>query len=157
MISFILYFLFFYKLFFFTLRCCKHQCRTSLWNMMQLCLFNWIAVSVIMESWPCADPDQFPLFSCFCPEYDRHLAHSKGMATAYLEPNPNHTLGAGPRPVSVRGRSGPRGPGQGPEDLPSLWEQQRAQHLVQQHPAWRRHRRQGEKHITQFLCSVLMY
>uniref|UniRef100_A0A8C1SUH8 non-specific protein-tyrosine kinase n=1 Tax=Cyprinus carpio TaxID=7962 RepID=A0A8C1SUH8_CYPCA len=24
-----------------------------------------------------------------------HLAHSKGMATAYLEPNPNHALGAG--------------------------------------------------------------
>ncbi|XP_052389020.1 focal adhesion kinase 1-like isoform X6 [Carassius gibelio] len=29
----------------------------------------------------------------FYTEYDRHLAHSKGMATAYLEPN--HTLGAG--------------------------------------------------------------
>ncbi|ROI69399.1 Focal adhesion kinase 1 [Anabarilius grahami] len=28
-------------------------------------------------------------------EYDRHLAHSKGMATAYLEPNPNYTLGSG--------------------------------------------------------------
>ncbi|KAL0167066.1 hypothetical protein M9458_038910, partial [Cirrhinus mrigala] len=27
--------------------------------------------------------------------YDRHLAHTKGMATAYLEPNPNHTLGGG--------------------------------------------------------------
>uniref|UniRef100_A0A671S5Y1 Focal adhesion kinase 1 n=1 Tax=Sinocyclocheilus anshuiensis TaxID=1608454 RepID=A0A671S5Y1_9TELE len=37
----------------------------------------------------------FPLLSCFCPEYDRHLAHSKGMAMAYLEPNPNHTLGGG--------------------------------------------------------------
>uniref|UniRef100_A0A8C1SSW8 non-specific protein-tyrosine kinase n=1 Tax=Cyprinus carpio TaxID=7962 RepID=A0A8C1SSW8_CYPCA len=37
----------------------------------------------------------FPLLSCFCSEYDRHLAHSKGMATAYLEPNPNHALGAG--------------------------------------------------------------
>uniref|UniRef100_A0A8C2PUC4 Focal adhesion kinase 1 n=1 Tax=Cyprinus carpio TaxID=7962 RepID=A0A8C2PUC4_CYPCA len=39
--------------------------------------------------------NQFPLLSCFCSEYDRHLAHSKGMATAYLEPNPNHALGAG--------------------------------------------------------------
>ncbi|XP_026088256.1 protein tyrosine kinase 2aa isoform X10 [Carassius auratus] len=33
----------------------------------------------------------FPV--CWAAEYDRHLAHSKGMATAYLEPN--HTLGAG--------------------------------------------------------------
>uniref|UniRef100_A0A671KN24 non-specific protein-tyrosine kinase n=2 Tax=Sinocyclocheilus anshuiensis TaxID=1608454 RepID=A0A671KN24_9TELE len=39
------------------------------------------------------DPDLFSLLSCFCTEYDRHLAHSKGMATAYLEPN--HTLGTG--------------------------------------------------------------
>ncbi|KAI7807232.1 putative focal adhesion kinase 1-like, partial [Triplophysa rosa] len=31
----------------------------------------------------------------FYTEYDRHLAHSKGMATAYLEPNLNHTLGGG--------------------------------------------------------------
>ncbi|XP_026886693.2 protein tyrosine kinase 2aa isoform X10 [Electrophorus electricus] len=28
-------------------------------------------------------------------EYDRHLAHSKGMATAYLDPNLNHALGGG--------------------------------------------------------------
>ncbi|XP_048059099.1 protein tyrosine kinase 2aa isoform X1 [Megalobrama amblycephala] len=35
----------------------------------------------------------FPL--CWAAEYDRHLAHSKGMATAYLEPNPNYTLGGG--------------------------------------------------------------
>ncbi|XP_067267637.1 protein tyrosine kinase 2aa isoform X5 [Chanodichthys erythropterus] len=33
----------------------------------------------------------FPL--CWAAEYDRHLAHSKGMATAYLEPNLNYTLG----------------------------------------------------------------
>ncbi|XP_051526917.1 protein tyrosine kinase 2aa isoform X10 [Myxocyprinus asiaticus] len=35
----------------------------------------------------------FPL--CLAGEYDRHLAHRKGMATAYLDPNPNHTLGGG--------------------------------------------------------------
>ncbi|XP_051728146.1 protein tyrosine kinase 2aa isoform X5 [Ctenopharyngodon idella] len=35
----------------------------------------------------------FPL--CWAAEYDRHLAHNKGMATAYLEPNPNYTLGGG--------------------------------------------------------------
>ncbi|XP_042151113.1 focal adhesion kinase 1 isoform X11 [Oncorhynchus tshawytscha] len=28
-------------------------------------------------------------------EYDRHLAHSKGMATAYLDPNLNHALAGG--------------------------------------------------------------
>ncbi|XP_051991748.1 focal adhesion kinase 1-like isoform X3 [Xyrauchen texanus] len=28
-------------------------------------------------------------------EYDRHLAYRKGMATAFLDPNPNHTLGGG--------------------------------------------------------------
>uniref|UniRef100_A0A8B9KJR7 non-specific protein-tyrosine kinase n=1 Tax=Astyanax mexicanus TaxID=7994 RepID=A0A8B9KJR7_ASTMX len=28
-------------------------------------------------------------------EYDRHLAHGKGMATAYLDPNLNHALGGG--------------------------------------------------------------
>ncbi|XP_052440147.1 focal adhesion kinase 1 isoform X1 [Carassius gibelio] len=32
----------------------------------------------------------FPV--CWAADYDRHLAHSKGMATAYLEPNSNHTL-----------------------------------------------------------------
>ncbi|XP_026145150.1 focal adhesion kinase 1-like isoform X2 [Carassius auratus] len=35
----------------------------------------------------------FPV--CWAADYDRHLAHSKGMATAYLEPNSNHTLGGG--------------------------------------------------------------
>lgn len=38
-----------------------------------------------------------PLFSpCVsCAEYDRHLAHGKGMATAYLDPNLNHALAGG--------------------------------------------------------------
>ncbi|XP_067282523.1 protein tyrosine kinase 2aa isoform X10 [Pseudorasbora parva] len=31
----------------------------------------------------------------FYTEYDRHLAHGKGMATAYLEPNPSFPLGGG--------------------------------------------------------------
>ncbi|XP_056335550.1 protein tyrosine kinase 2aa isoform X4 [Danio aesculapii] len=31
----------------------------------------------------------------FYTEYDRHLAYGKGMATAFLEPTPNHTLSAG--------------------------------------------------------------
>uniref|UniRef100_A0A8C0YAG2 Focal adhesion kinase 1 n=1 Tax=Cyprinus carpio carpio TaxID=630221 RepID=A0A8C0YAG2_CYPCA len=46
--------------------------------------------SAFMEKRRCSP---FPL--CWAAEYDRHLAHSKGMATAYLEPNPNHALGAG--------------------------------------------------------------
>ncbi|XDV33675.1 hypothetical protein PO909_003997 [Leuciscus waleckii] len=42
-------------------------------------------------------------------EYDRHLAHNKGMATAYLEPNPNYTLGTG---AKARLSAGPeRAPG----------------------------------------------
>ncbi|XP_057193853.1 focal adhesion kinase 1-like [Triplophysa rosa] len=45
---------------------------------------------VYMEKRRCSP---FPL--CWAGEYDRHLAHSKGMATAYLEPNLNHTLGGG--------------------------------------------------------------
>ncbi|XP_073714759.1 protein tyrosine kinase 2aa isoform X4 [Misgurnus anguillicaudatus] len=44
--------------------------------------------TVYMEKRRC---NPFPL--CWAGEYDRHLAHRKGMATAYLEPNPNHTLG----------------------------------------------------------------
>ncbi|XP_041739491.2 focal adhesion kinase 1 isoform X6 [Coregonus clupeaformis] len=35
----------------------------------------------------------FPM--CWAAEYDRHLAHSKGMATAYLDPNLNHALAGG--------------------------------------------------------------
>ncbi|KAK1173035.1 focal adhesion kinase 1 isoform X13 [Acipenser oxyrinchus oxyrinchus] len=35
----------------------------------------------------------FPM--CWAREYDRHLAPSKGMAAAYLDPNLNHTLGSG--------------------------------------------------------------
>ncbi|XP_051519057.1 focal adhesion kinase 1-like isoform X7 [Myxocyprinus asiaticus] len=35
----------------------------------------------------------FPM--CWAGEYDRHLAYRKGMATAFLDPNPNHTLGGG--------------------------------------------------------------
>uniref|UniRef100_A0A8C1XPM9 Focal adhesion kinase 1 n=2 Tax=Cyprinus carpio TaxID=7962 RepID=A0A8C1XPM9_CYPCA len=44
----------------------------------------------------CVSHDSAVLCVCWpslFTEYDRHLAHSKGMATAYLEPN--HTLGAG--------------------------------------------------------------
>ncbi|KAK7139546.1 hypothetical protein R3I93_016625 [Phoxinus phoxinus] len=42
-------------------------------------------------------------------EYDRHLAHNKGMATAYLEPNQNYTLGPG---AKARLSAGPeRAPG----------------------------------------------
>uniref|UniRef100_A0A8B9KG55 non-specific protein-tyrosine kinase n=1 Tax=Astyanax mexicanus TaxID=7994 RepID=A0A8B9KG55_ASTMX len=37
----------------------------------------------------------FSLFLSSCAEYDRHLAHGKGMATAYLDPNLNHALGGG--------------------------------------------------------------
>ncbi|XP_056099887.1 protein tyrosine kinase 2aa isoform X5 [Rhinichthys klamathensis goyatoka] len=49
----------------------------------------------------------FPL--CWAAEYDRHLAHNKGMATAYLEPNPNYTLGTG---AKARLSAGPeRAPG----------------------------------------------
>ncbi|KAG1948470.1 focal adhesion kinase 1 isoform q [Pimephales promelas] len=45
----------------------------------------------------------------FYTEYDRHLAHNKGMATAYLEPNPNYTLGPG---AKARLSAGPeRAPG----------------------------------------------
>ncbi|KAK7124232.1 hypothetical protein R3I94_018560 [Phoxinus phoxinus] len=49
----------------------------------------------------------FPL--CWAAEYDRHLAHNKGMATAYLEPNQNYTLGPG---AKARLSAGPeRAPG----------------------------------------------
>ncbi|XP_077086221.1 protein tyrosine kinase 2aa isoform X29 [Siphateles boraxobius] len=42
-------------------------------------------------------------------EYDRHLAPNKGMATAYLEPNPSYTLGTG---AKARLSAGPeRAPG----------------------------------------------
>ncbi|KAK7139548.1 hypothetical protein R3I93_016625 [Phoxinus phoxinus] len=45
----------------------------------------------------------------FYTEYDRHLAHNKGMATAYLEPNQNYTLGPG---AKARLSAGPeRAPG----------------------------------------------
>ncbi|XDV33677.1 hypothetical protein PO909_003997 [Leuciscus waleckii] len=51
----------------------------------------------------------FPFLLFFCTEYDRHLAHNKGMATAYLEPNPNYTLGTG---AKARLSAGPeRAPG----------------------------------------------
>ncbi|XP_077086218.1 protein tyrosine kinase 2aa isoform X26 [Siphateles boraxobius] len=49
----------------------------------------------------------FPL--CWAAEYDRHLAPNKGMATAYLEPNPSYTLGTG---AKARLSAGPeRAPG----------------------------------------------
>ncbi|XP_077086215.1 protein tyrosine kinase 2aa isoform X24 [Siphateles boraxobius] len=45
----------------------------------------------------------------FYTEYDRHLAPNKGMATAYLEPNPSYTLGTG---AKARLSAGPeRAPG----------------------------------------------
>ncbi|XP_016099190.1 focal adhesion kinase 1-like isoform X6 [Sinocyclocheilus grahami] len=49
----------------------------------------------------------FPI--CWAAEYDRHLAHSKGMATAYLEPN--HTLGTGAKArLSAGTERAPRAP-----------------------------------------------
>ncbi|XP_028820072.1 protein tyrosine kinase 2aa isoform X6 [Denticeps clupeoides] len=51
------------------------------------------------EEYGCLSPRHASV-ACTCwpfliGEYDRHLAHSKGMATAYLDPNLNHALAAG--------------------------------------------------------------
>uniref|UniRef100_A0A8C7R557 Focal adhesion kinase 1 n=1 Tax=Oncorhynchus mykiss TaxID=8022 RepID=A0A8C7R557_ONCMY len=44
-------------------------------------------------------------------EYDRHLAHSKGMATAYLDPNLNHALAGGAKSRLSAGTATERAPG----------------------------------------------
>uniref|UniRef100_A0A8C9U2Y1 non-specific protein-tyrosine kinase n=1 Tax=Scleropages formosus TaxID=113540 RepID=A0A8C9U2Y1_SCLFO len=46
----------------------------------------------VFQSMHCA---AHKLFSSLCTEYDRHLAPTKGMAAAYLDPNLNHTLASG--------------------------------------------------------------
>ncbi|XP_055749855.1 focal adhesion kinase 1-like isoform X4 [Salvelinus fontinalis] len=51
----------------------------------------------------------FPM--CWAAEYDRHLAHSKGMATAYLDPNLNHTLAGGAKSRLSAGTATERAPG----------------------------------------------
>ncbi|XP_028978719.2 protein tyrosine kinase 2aa isoform X6 [Esox lucius] len=51
----------------------------------------------------------FPM--CWAPEYDRHLAHSKGMATAYLDPNLNHALAGGAKSRLSAGTGTERAPG----------------------------------------------
>ncbi|XP_020355698.2 protein tyrosine kinase 2aa isoform X2 [Oncorhynchus tshawytscha] len=51
----------------------------------------------------------FPM--CWAAEYDRHLAHSKGMATAYLDPNLNHALAGGAKSRLSAGTATERAPG----------------------------------------------
>ncbi|XP_036827685.1 protein tyrosine kinase 2aa isoform X6 [Oncorhynchus mykiss] len=51
----------------------------------------------------------FPI--CWAAEYDRHLAHSKGMATAYLDPNLNHALAGGAKSRLSAGTATERAPG----------------------------------------------
>ncbi|XP_037402894.1 protein tyrosine kinase 2aa isoform X12 [Pygocentrus nattereri] len=72
----------------------------QIWGPMRVCESNgcWPGVVATTRSRKATRVQRsgcspFPM--CWAGEYDRHLAHGKGMATAYLDPNLNHALGGG--------------------------------------------------------------